>query len=81
MIFKDKTVFTSERLDPPGDGTLQLHVTGPGPVAIEFLGEDGDYRSFPESRFTGPTAQMVNVPNAFFRVVISAGPTTVEIFK
>jgi len=80
MIFKNQTSFTSLDLGPAFDGTLQVHITGPGPVAIEFKGEDGIYRSFPESTFEGPKAVLVNVPPVFYRVKITGGPTTVEVF-
>lgn len=84
MIFKDKTAFTSGAYDMPTSGQVSadayITVTGPGPVYIEQLEEDGVWRSFPESTFSGPTAQLVSIKRGRFRVRIDASAaTTVEI--
>lgn len=81
MLFENQTSFTSDafinRLEDMTD--LYLAVDGPGPVAIEQEGEDGVWRAFPETTFDGPTAQIVTIKRGRWRVVISGGPTTVEV--
>lgn len=81
MIISEQSSFTSAPISVPyrALNDVYLSVTGPGPVAIEMLEEDGQWRSFPETTFDGPTAQIVTVKQGSFRVVISGGPTTVEV--
>lgn len=85
MIFADKTAFTSPAFSAfeAGHGCVArdvyLTVTGPGPVELQMQQEDGQWRAFPETTFNGPTAQIVSVPGGLLRVVISGGPTTVEV--
>lgn len=81
MIFKDKTDFISDPIpvlyQPVFDAYVM--VDGPGPAAIELKGEDGVWRSYPETEFDGPAAVQLTLPRGEFRVVISGGPTTVEV--
>lgn len=82
MQFKDKTTFTSDPIRVTGDLTVDvfLTVTGPGPVALQMLEEDGVYRAFPETTFSGNTAQVVRVKSGAFKVDIQAATaTTVEV--
>ncbi|MGY2256441.1 hypothetical protein [Pseudomonas reactans] len=85
MIFMNKTNFTSDpftsfAVEKGRVGReLYLTITGLGPVAVEMLQEDGVWRSFPESTFTGPGAYILEVAPTQVRVVISGGPTTVEV--
>lgn len=82
MQFKDKTAFTSQpiKIDFSPITEVYLTVTGPGPVALEQLEEDGIWRSFPETTFYGPTAQRVSLKRGQFRVAVTATePTTVEV--
>lgn len=82
MIFKDKTAFTSDPIRLVGSvSRFMVYVTGPGPVAIERQGEDGTWRSYPETTYTKATAQVVTLPRGRYRVVITGGPTTVEIIS
>lgn len=60
---------------------VYVQVTGVCSVAIESLSTDGTWRSFPETTLTGPTAQVVCVPQGDFRVkVLSGTATAVEVF-
>lgn len=85
MIFVNKTNFTSDpftsfAVEKGRVGReLYLTIAGPGPVAIEMLQGDGVWRSFPESKFTGPAARILEVGPVQIRVVITGGPTTVEV--
>lgn len=81
MIYKDKTNFTSPEFAVNMHSSLAfcVSITGPGPVAIEMLQEDGEWRSFPETKFDGPTIQVVDLFRGQYRVAISGGPTTVEV--
>lgn len=82
VIYPSKTVFTGEPLSVELAATADcyLTITGPGPVAIEQLELDGAWRSFPETEFSGPTAQIVTLKGGQFRVVVDATePTTVEV--
>jgi hypothetical protein len=81
MLFANETSFTSSAYHNKRANAVDLYltVTGPGPVAIEQLGEDDTWRSFPETTFDGPIAQIVTVRPGKWRVVISGGPTTVEV--
>lgn len=81
MIINDKSSFTSEPFSIEQRASLDmcLAITGPGPVALERLGEDRVWRGFPELTFSGPTIQTLELPRGQYRVVISGGPTTVEV--
>lgn len=81
MIYKDQSSFTSPAFTAPGarPSTYCISITGPGPVTIEMLQEDGQWRSFPETTFDGPTIQILELFRGQYRVVISGGPTTVEV--
>jgi hypothetical protein len=58
---------------------VYLTITGPGPVALEQLGEDGVWRSFPSTRFSGDGAHVITCKRGQIRVVITGGPTTVGL--
>lgn len=81
MIYPDKTVFTSDpfsiELCPRAE--VMVTVFGPGPVAIEVLQDDDVWRQFPELTFKGSTAQILTLFPGEYRVVITGGPTTVEV--
>lgn len=81
MIYPDKTDFTSDPFAIEMQPRLEVMVTvtGPGPVAIEMLQQDSVWRSFPETTFGGSTAQILTLLRGKYRVVISGGPTTVEV--
>lgn len=82
MQFKDKTTFTSDAIPLQYQAITEAYITitGPGPVALEQLEEDGIWRSFPETTFYGPTAQVVTLKRGQFRVAVTATePTTVEV--
>lgn len=81
MIFENKTSFTSEPVENAHEPILELYVTitGPGPVAIEQLEEDGTWRTFPELTFDGPKAVIATVKRGYWRVSVTGGPTTVEV--
>lgn len=81
MLIKDQSNFTSEEI-PLRDFGLRdvfVGVTGPGPVAIQVKGEDGTFRAYPEATLNGPVAAILTLPQGAFRVVISGGPTTVQV--
>lgn len=82
MIFPDKTAFTSDPIPLSYQAVTEGYVTitGPGPVHLELLEEDGQWRRFPELSFYGPTAQRADLPRGEFRVVVEAStPTTVGV--
>lgn len=81
MIFENESSFTSPAYINKFEDLAEVYlaVDGPGPVAIEQEGEDGVWRAFPETTFDGPTAQIVTIKRGRWRVVISGGPTTVEV--
>lgn len=60
-------------------GEVSLFVSGTGPVSIERLCADGVWRGFPDLQFTGAVAKILSLRNATYRVVITGGPTTVEL--
>lgn len=83
MIFKDQLnfvqapPFTNDRL---AFRDVFLTITGAGTVSIEFLEEDGVWRSFPETTFTGSGAHIVVVKRGDWRIrIAAASATTVEI--
>lgn len=57
-----------------------FQVSGTCTIDIETQGQDGTWRTFPETRLIGPTAQVVALPQGFFRIKVIAGPATVEVF-
>ena len=73
--------FTSEEQKNNANGILDLHITitGPGPVTIEQKQKDDVWRSFPETTFSGPQAVILSISKDPWRVVVSGGPTIVEI--
>lgn len=81
MLFKDQTNFTSEPINFRDQGMKDIFVgvTGPGPVALELQCDDGVWRSYPETRFSAEAARIVSLPMGLWRVVISGGPTTVQV--
>lgn len=81
MLIVNQTSFTSDPVPVSVNGLLDLHIsiTGPGPVAIEQKDEGGTYRSYPETTFTGPAAKVLTIGRGDWRVVISGGPTTVQV--
>lgn len=81
-IYIDKTTFTGPSLDATSQSPDQLYltITGPGPVAVEQRGEDGVWRSFPQTTFSGTQAQIVTIRRGMYRIVITAAAaTTVEV--
>lgn len=81
MIIKDQSNYTSDPIPFREDGMRKVFVgvTGPGPVALELLCEDNQWRSYPETTFAGPTAKVVTLPSGQWRVKVSGGPTTVQV--
>lgn len=80
-IFADKTAFTSDPISVPSQAatTAYLTITGPGPVYIDQL-HNGQYTAFPESTFTGPAAQRIDLRRGSIRVRVDAATaTTVEL--
>lgn len=82
MIFPDKTDFESDPIHLQYQAVTEAYITvsGPGPVYLELLEDDGEWRRFPELTFEGPTAQRVDLPRGQFRVAVDAAePTTVGV--
>ena len=80
MQFLNQTNFTSSPIQLSSERPeISLFVFGPGPVSIERLCEDAVWRAYPELQFTGSTARVLTLRNATYRVVITGGPTTVEL--
>lgn len=77
MIFPNKTTFTSDAITVANfQRDAVLTITGPGPVAVEMLQEDGVWRSFPETTFTGPAAKVLTLPAGSIRIAIAAATAT-----
>ena len=81
MLFLNKTNFTSEPINNNKEVIVEkyLIIDGPGPVSIEQLGSDDVWRTVPELVFEESQAQIFSIKRGYWRVVISGGPTTVEI--
>lgn len=83
MIFKDITnVTTAVQIMPNGIGRnkdLWVGITGTGSVNIEFLGDDGVWRFYPQSTFTAPIAQVVTMKSGKYRFKANGGPLTIEV--
>lgn len=79
MILKDLTNTTTQPINSGYMQDLWIGVSGSGTATMEFLGDDGTYRSYPQSVFTAPTAQSVYTKNGKYRFVVTGGPLTIEI--
>ena len=83
MIFVNVTDYTSpvQGIGPSVQKpkTLWVGVHGSGVATIEIEGEDGVFRAYPESTFEAPTAQLITVKRARWRLVTTGGPLTVEV--
>lgn len=83
MIFSNLTNVTtaaqpSVRKQEAWLGDMFLGVSGTGSVTIEYLGEDQVWRSWPQSVFTAPVAQIVTMKNSPYRFKVTGGPLTIE---
>lgn len=79
MILKNLPAGTAQSLSNNVMRDVWLGVSGTGSVAIEFLGDDGTYRSYPESTFTAPTAKVVTIKACQYRFNVTGGPITIEL--
>lgn len=82
-LLKDKTAgFQSGEYKVDGRPFMQAYVqvSGTGTVEIETKGQDGTWRSFPETRMVGPIAQVVALPMGSFRIKVTLGTATIEVF-
>lgn len=58
---------------------MWVGVSGTGSVAIEFMGDDGVFRSYPQVNFTAPVANMVMMKAGQYRFNVTGGPITIEL--
>lgn len=82
MIFTNLTNTTTAPQTMLADDArkdLWLGISGTGTVNIEFLGEDGTWRFYPQSTFTAPIAQVVTMKPGNYRFKVTGGPLTIEV--
>jgi hypothetical protein len=56
-----------------------LMASGTGTLTVEIKGEDGVFRSFPETTLSCPIATSLELPNGDFRLTATVGALIVEI--
>lgn len=58
---------------------MWMGVSGTGSVAIEFMGDDGIFRSYPQGTFTSPAANVVMMKAGQYRFNVTGGPITLDL--
>jgi hypothetical protein len=78
--YLNQTSFTGPAITLDSATTdISLFISGTGPVSIERFCADGVWRAYPDLQFTGSVAKVLSLHNATYRVVITGGPTTVDL--
>lgn len=81
MIFTNLTNTTTAQQTVKNDTPKDrwIGISGTGTVNIEFLGDDGTWRFYPQSTFTAPIAQVVTMKAGHYRFKVTGGPVTIEV--
>lgn len=79
MILKNLPAGVTQTFASNTTHEIWLGVSGTGSVAIEFMGEDGVFRSYPQGTFTSPAANMVMMKAGQYRFNVTGGPITIDL--
>ena len=79
MLLKNLAAGVTQSFVSATTHEMWMGVSGTGSVAIEFMGDDGIFRSYPQGTFTAPAANMVVMKAGQYRFNVTGGPITLDL--